>query len=214
MVEVNQGEVEAVREPIERRRGRPRGLSDRVRRDVYRAVRSLLVSAGYEALRFEDVAEASGVNKSTLYRQWSSKAELVRDVLVVGEVEHLPRPDEGSWEADLAALCDGLRRLFNNDTNVAMIRTRALANDPELTAALNEASGREMSFVHAPFERAVARGEIAPDADVTLLVECLMAPLVVRAVVNRRPIDEQFMERLRRLVMVAAGGPGSTSRPC
>jgi len=191
----------------ERRRGRPRGLSDRVRRDVYRAVRSLLVTVGYGALRLDEVAAAAGVNKSTLYRQWSSKAQLVRDVLVAGEVAHFPRPDEGSWEADLTRLCDELCRLFNNPVTIAMVRTRAMADDPELTRGLREAAAREMTFVREPFERAIARGEIAPDADVEMLVECLISPLLARVAVTGQPIDSAFMDRLRRLIHAAATTP-------
>ena len=83
-----------------------------MRRDVYEAVRELLVKAGYAALRLDDVADLAGVHKSTLYRQWATKAQLVRDVLNASQVAHYPRPDEGSWPADVDALCSELVRLF------------------------------------------------------------------------------------------------------
>ena len=58
---------------------------------MHAAVRRLLVAEGYAAMRLEDVAAAAGVHKSTLYRQWATKAQLVQDVLVTGELEHYPR---------------------------------------------------------------------------------------------------------------------------
>jgi AcrR family transcriptional regulator len=46
-------------------RSRPPGISERVRHDVYEAVREILMTSGYAALRLEDVAAAAGVHKST-----------------------------------------------------------------------------------------------------------------------------------------------------
>ncbi|MBL7502041.1 TetR/AcrR family transcriptional regulator [Frankia sp. CNm7] len=197
-----------------RRRGRPRGLTDRVRRDVFRTVREMLGTVGYEALRIEDVAAAAGVHKTTLYRQWSSKADLVRDVLVAAEAAALPRPDEGSWDEDLKQLCAGLVRVFNDPVTLALVKTRVTANDELLTAGLSELAARDMAFVVAPFRRAVARGEIAPDADPSMLAECLMSALITRICVTRMPVDQAFMDRLARLLRAAAGvGPAAAHPP-
>ncbi|MBX6391749.1 MAG: TetR/AcrR family transcriptional regulator [Frankia sp.] len=195
-----------------RGRGRPRGLTDRVRRDVFAAVRSLLADVGYEALRIEDVAAMAGVHKTTLYRQWASKADLVRDVLAAAEAAAIPRPDEGSWDADLAKLCEGLLRVFNHPTTLALVRTRVTANDPRLTEGLREIASdpTQTAPILLPFQRAKERGEIAPDADVSMLVECLMSALVTRLVVTGAPIDRPFMDRLARMIRAAAGtGPAA-----
>jgi len=163
-----------------RGRGRPPGISERVRRDVYEAVRELLVESGYAGLRLDDVAELAGVHKSTLYRQWATKAQLVRDVLNASLVAHYPRPDEGSWAADIDALCGELVRLFRSPTTIAFIRTRAVADDPELIQGLHELGVRDMRFVREPFERAIARGEIDPALSVETLVEMVIAPFLAR----------------------------------
>jgi AcrR family transcriptional regulator len=195
-----------------RGRGRPRGLSDRVRQDVFATVRSMLISTGYEALRIEDVALGAGVHKTTLYRQWSSKADLVRDVLIQAESAALPRPDEGSWDRDLDKLCEGLLAVFNHPTTRALVRTRVTANDEQLTSGLQELASQDMAFVLLPFQRAVARGEIDPGADVSMLAECLMAALVTRVCVTHLPIDEEFMRRLARMIRAAAGtGPAAAA---
>ena len=175
-----------------RGRGRPPGISERVRRDVYEAVRDLLVQSGYAALRLDDVAELAGVHKSTLYRQWATKAQLVRDVLNASLVAHYPRPDEGSWAADIDALCGELVRLFRSPTTIAFIRTRAVADDPELIQGLHELADRDMRFVREPFERAIARGEIDPGLSVETLVEMLISPFLVRVALTRLPVDDAF----------------------
>ena len=179
-------------EGTRRGRGRPPGISERVRRDVYEAVRELLVESGYAGLRLDDVAELAGVHKSTLYRQWATKAQLVRDVLNASLVAHYPRPDEGSWAADIDALCGELVRLFRSPTTIAFIRTRAVADDPELIQGLHELADRDMRFVREPFERAIARGEIDPGLSVETLVEMLISPFLVRVALTRLPVDDAF----------------------
>ena len=179
-------------EGTRRGRGRPPGISERVRRDVYEAVRDLLVQSGYAALRLDDVAELAGVHKSTLYRQWATKAQLVRDVLNASLVAHYPRPDEGSWGADIDALCGELVRLFRSPTTIAFIRTRAVADDPELIQGLHELADRDMRFVREPFERAIARGEIDPGLSVETLVEMVISPFLARVALTRLPVDDAF----------------------
>jgi AcrR family transcriptional regulator len=190
-----------------RGRGRPPGISERVRRDVFEAVRELLVGSGYAALRLEDVAALAGVHKSTLYRQWATKAELVRDVLNASQVAHYPRPDEGSWAADIDALCRELVRLFRSPTTIAFVRTRAVADDPELVQGLRELSASDMRFVREPFERAIARGEIDPGLSVESLVELATAPFLARVAITRLPVDDAFGESVAA-VMRAIGGEG------
>ena len=199
-------------EGTRRGRGRPPGISERVRRDVYEAVRDLLVQSGYAALRLDDVAELAGVHKSTLYRQWATKAQLVRDVLNASLVAHYPRPDEGSWAADIDALCGELVRLFRSPTTVAFMRTRAVADDPELIQGLHELADRDMRFVREPFERAIARGEIDPGLSVETLVEMLISPFLVRVALTRLPVDDAFGASVAAVLRAIARPRAAASR--
>jgi len=189
-----------------------------VRRDVYEAVRELLVESGYAGLRLDDVAELAGVHKSTLYRQWATKAQLVRDVLNASLVAHYPRPDEGSWAADIDALCGELVRLFRSPTTIAFIRTRAVADDPELIQGLHELGVRDMRFVREPFERAIARGEIDPGLSVETLVEMVISPFLARVALTRLPVDDAFGASVAAVLRAiarprAAAGRGDGPRP-
>lgn len=201
--------------PVEaprRGRGRPPGISERVRADVYEAVRELLIKSGYAALRLDDVAAAAGVHKSTLYRQWATKAQLVRDVINASQVARYPRPDEGSWPADIQALCRELVRLFRSPTTIAFMRTRAVADDPELVQELQELGARDMGFVREPFERAIARGEIDPSLSVDTLIDMVTAPFLSRVTVTRLPVDDAFGESIAA-VMRAICRPGQPLSP-
>ena len=199
--------------PARKGRGRPPGATDRVRRDVYEAVRQILMTSGYAGLRMDDVAAAAGVHKTTLYRQWSTKAQLVRDVLSDGARTHYPRPDEGSWAADIDALCRDLVRLFRDPTTVAFVRTRAVIDDPELIAGLRALGTADFGFIREPFNRAIARGEINPALNVERLAELAISPFLARVSVSHLPVDDDFgksvAEILQAIARPASGEPGA-----
>ncbi len=80
------------------------GRSERVVRDVLGASAKELARVGYAALRMDDVAAAAGVNKTTVYRRWPTKPELVRATLETLNNGLLATPDLGSIRADLLSL--------------------------------------------------------------------------------------------------------------
>ncbi len=90
----------AARPTGERRKAATRGR-------VQEAITRLLTAGGYEHLTYERVAAESGVAKTTLYRHWPSKAELVFD-LVLRERELPSLAATGSAAGDVAALADRL----------------------------------------------------------------------------------------------------------
>lgn len=83
------------------RGGRPRdpSLDARILAETF----ALMTQVGYHGLRIDAVAERAGVPKSTIYRRWSSLAELAVDAMdtALGE-RHLPPTDDPL--ADLAAV--------------------------------------------------------------------------------------------------------------
>lgn len=82
---------------------RPARARDRVRA----AVLEHLTDGSYADLTYEGIAASSGVAKTTLYRHWPSKAELVFD-LVLHDRELPSLADRGSLEADIDALAERL----------------------------------------------------------------------------------------------------------
>ena len=61
--------------------GRPR--DPRVDKSIRDAARRLLLDEGYAAVTVERVAKEAQVSKTTIYRRWPSKADLVFDLVVL-----------------------------------------------------------------------------------------------------------------------------------
>ena len=62
-------------------RARPGGRSARVVKDVLAAALTAFAESGYAGLSVEDVAARAGVNKTTVYRRWPRKLDLVSDAI-------------------------------------------------------------------------------------------------------------------------------------
>jgi len=84
-----------------RRGGRPR--SERAREAVLNAVDDLLVEEGYAAMTMKGIAERAGVGRQTVYRWWSTKAEILWEASVIDARDELAVPVSGDQVKDLNA---------------------------------------------------------------------------------------------------------------
>lgn len=191
--------------PTERRalvRGEP------VVRGVLAATLEVLAEVGYEALRIEDVAARAGVNKTTVYRRWPTKQDLVRAAFRSITVDRAITPNTGSLRGDLLFIArhmaahasspelQGLRRLlFAED------------RDAELVAIAQSIHESMEALPRPVIEAAEARGELAPGIDATLIFRCMAATIHHRLGMERRPIDEGFLAQLVELLLMGALAP-------
>ena len=88
-------------EAAARGRGRPR--SPEAHLAILTATLQLLGEQGFRGLTIEGVAERAGVGKTTIYRRWPSKTELVAEAIAQIRPPSAP-PDSGSLEGDLGGL--------------------------------------------------------------------------------------------------------------
>ena len=160
------------------------GRSARVVVDVLRATLELVAEGGYAALRFEDVAERSGVNKTTLYRRWPTKSQLVGAALREYK-PNVPAPDTGKLEVDLVEMfVESMSRFDAKVTRGLMRVFNAERNDPEVDEILGEIRARIMATRRVRFDVAVARGELPRGTDIELLLTTLSLAVHSRVLVN------------------------------
>ncbi|MEY4581815.1 MAG: TetR family transcriptional regulator [Pseudomonadota bacterium] len=188
---------------------RVHGRSARVCEAVLEAAAVELGRVGFSALRIEDVAARSGVNKTTVYRRWPTKLELVAAVI---ERESVPDQDfdHGSMEADVRATLHDLRsRLYtarHRGVIQVLLGERA---QPEVAQLVRGLRQRHSAMRQKLFERAMARGEIAIECDCAQLVEFMTSPLVTRIIHMGFEVDDAYIEVLTRFVCAGAAALGS-----
>lgn len=199
---------------------RVRGRAADVVSRVMNATAHELGRVGYAALRIEDVAERSGVNKTTIYRRWPTKPELVVEAikqqvtLAFGSRSDRGMTDTGTLRGDLrASLLTGIGL---NPMQLGILRTvQTERSVPEIDAVTRHLRDGMQHMRIAMVQRAIARGELPASTDPALLVDLVSAP-VQRALLFNEPIDAAYVDRVLDVVLagaVAIGKPGSPRRP-
>ena len=183
-------------------RARPGGRSARVVKDVLAAALAAFAESGYAGLSVEDVAARAGVNKTTVYRRWPRKLDLVSAALFSLRERDAEAPDTGSLRDDLFEVLRARVALMSTPENLA-IRLAVLLSrgEPELESII-ERLRRERPLIPAiVFGRAVQRRELAPRANTRLLAETLIGTVHHRAFWKRESASDQFLRELIDLVV-------------
>lgn len=146
-----------------------RGAARRARTDqlLASAVAEQLREHGYTGLTIEGVATASGVAKTTIYRRWASKAEMIFD-LVIHRVDQAPPIDTGTLVGDVRALAERAVALVSEDPSRSVLPglLAEMASDAGLAARLRETFvDVARDDIDAILGRALDRGELTDRVD-------------------------------------------------
>lgn len=196
-----------------KRTGRPRSAD--ADRAILAATRTALAEQGWGRLTLGDVAARAGVAKTTLYRRWAGKNELVVDAVAALFEEQLELPDLGSLEADIQGVVLRFAELLNRpETGTALMAVIAeAAHDDALRLRIREAIvDRQKHLVVLGRKRAQQRGEIPPEdsaagpARDNLIFDVVAGAVVHRVMVSSEPVDEEWAGRLAVLLVVGLAG--------
>ncbi|MEZ4332990.1 MAG: TetR/AcrR family transcriptional regulator [Myxococcota bacterium] len=186
------------------RAGRPR--APEADRALLEATLEIVAESGYEGVRVNDVAERAGVAKTTMYRRWPGKSELV--LAALRSAPELPDVDTGALRTDLVELMTRFLELAERVPLVELLASLAAERQrhPDLAEALDPYVADRMRPILRALERARARGEIAGDSDVDLAASLFGGAVVLRLLFGGSTANEAI-ERLADLV-AAAIAPG------
>jgi AcrR family transcriptional regulator len=178
--------------------------------EILDATVAVVAELGYDRLTMDAVATAAKASKATLYRRWSTKAELVVDA--ISRAKGCPMPedvDTGSLRGDLISMACGAGG-FTDEMPLSVIAglITALHRDADLQKAFRERFlAPRLLLTQKAYERAVERGEIAPGIDIELLSTTLPAVIVHHAyVLGVEPTDELILRVIDNVILPAARG--------
>ena len=180
--------------------------------EILAAAIDVLAETGFDGMTIDMVAARAKAGKATLYRRWPSKADLVLDAVACMKAEIVPAvvPDTGTLRGDLIALIkphsieEGAKKLQVMAGLVSM-----LSQSPELAEAANAAIVEpRVALNRLLLQRAIDRGEISPDCDVDAIAMLMPAIAAFRTVVQRKPMDREFLVSLIDGVVLPAAGIG------
>ncbi|MGA4839547.1 TetR/AcrR family transcriptional regulator [Streptomyces sp. G45] len=205
--------------PSARPGGRPR--SAEADTAILEATRQALVDLGWSKLTLGDVATRAGVAKTTLYRRWAGKSELVVDA-VAELFDELELPDNGSLASDIEGVVLQFADLLGRpETKTALMAVVAEATTDEPLRERVRASivDRQKRLVLQGRARAQERGELPVEPDpgaaartADLIFDVIAGAVVHRALVSGEPVDAEWARRFTLLLLgglTAVAGPGA-----
>jgi AcrR family transcriptional regulator len=163
------------------------------------------------ALKVEDVAAKSGVNKTTIYRRWPTKVDLVTAAIRAYSDAPVP-PDTGTLRGDLLVLLRRTASKAGSPLGRGIIRAIQLERShPEVDLVTQKLAAGHLAVRKAVVERGIARGELPRNIDADLVLELVFAPVIRRVVFQNMRAEDSFLESVLDVVLSGARS-GAASR--
>lgn len=173
-------------------------------------MRRTIASGGYDAATIEGLAAEAEVSKQTIYRWWPSKAAILGEALLEGELPgaDVPLAMTDDLAADLRAWFSAASAGLSSPESVALARAliAVTATDPELGDALNRRfAGPIVAWITERIARAKEAGDVRADADAEAIADQFVA-MTSYSALQGRPLSE---ERVRATVELLLRGIGA-----
>lgn len=191
---------------------RPR--SDTAHQAALDATVATLLDSGVDGVTLEEVAKRSGVARSTLYRHFKSKEELVAKAARMCVVEH-PTPDTGSLEGDLRFLFERYRETeeARQVPSLLPMLVDAAARDPLLRASLDDFLAERRRPMLTILQLAQLRGEIGRDVDIDAALSLIFGPFTHRRMLEQREVTPEFIDMVLNATVAALRATADTPTP-
>lgn len=182
-------------------RGRPRSRESE--QAILDATMELLSELGYRGVTVDAIAARAGASKSTIYRRWPTKENLV--IAAFGQTPLLTPPPRGDVIEQLVEVINQFARAMQ-DTPLggvlpALVAERA--QNPSLDEALGPLVRQRRQTAVDILKQAVARGELPRGINHELAVDLLTGPVLQRIMVMGQKTDRRFV---RQVVQVVCNG--------
>lgn len=189
-----------------RTRGVLGGRSERVVRSVLEATVGELAASGYHAFRMDAVSTAAGVNKTTIYRRWPTKSELVAAAVesMRRVVHDVPLPDTGALDRDLIEAFHRRVTFADRTEGQAWAHLLTERHDPEVEAIIGGAVKERSDAWYTMVTRAALRGELPKGTDPRLLLGMVGAIVDAWNAKAKGRLKPELLEAAVRTVVVGA----------
>jgi AcrR family transcriptional regulator len=194
------------------RTGRPRSATADAA--ILAATRDALVELGWSKLTLGDVATRAGVAKTTLYRRWPGKNELVVDA-VAALFDELELPDRGSLAADIEGVVLQFAAILvrpETKSGLMAVVAESTRDDALRERIRTSIVDRQKRLVLEGRARAQQRGELPPEKDpedaartVDLIFDMVAGAVVHRTLVSSEPVDPEWAGAFTRVLLLGLG---------
>ncbi len=182
------------------------GKSSRRKQCILNAVIAALEESDYSSLTIEDIAARAGVGKSTIYRWWKHKSDLVFEAFREQTASVFDLDFNASLDYNLKQQLLKLSCALNHPVGRALL---------VVMAEHREAAGEFFRQYLLPrreqtrklIQQAIGQGEIQADYPFELMLDTLYGSIHYQIIFFNRIPDESYIEALVQLVLHPARTP-------
>ena len=178
---------------------------ERSRRVILEAVLEELGEVGYGAFTIEGVAARAGVGKSTIYRHWGGKFELVVDAFQTLKASATV-PAEGTLRDRVTSYLQQAASMLADSTYSSCMPALidAAERDPKMKEFHNRFAAERRGVLVDLLQSGIDSGELPSSADPDLLADALVGSIVLRRLMMPKPCDPELVPKLVEQVLPAA----------
>lgn len=184
----------------------------RTRSTVLAAAGEVLVERGYEGFTVEAVVGRTGVAKTTIYRHWPTRTDLLHAVLSTTKPDTVIS-ETGDLRADLVGILCGVAGAAGRDVYLRSMPSLVAAaqRDPELGDLHSRLADARSAGLRDLLDRARDRRALRPDCDVELLAHTLIGLVFVRRIFRDLPTGEPEITSVVDMVLRGAAPSAADS---
>ncbi len=180
-----------------KQRGRPRDTA--THQAILDAASDILETQGYSGFSIERVASQAGVSKTSIYRRWASKGELLLDLYMIElDINALSGNGENFRDALEDYLSLSVKRLESAWWRSTIQSLVAEAQgDEKLAEAMREKVIRpRRNAARALIQKGIEDGNLRADIDFEILFDMVFGAMWYRLLIGHSPFDRDFAHSL------------------
>ena len=174
--------------------------TSRRRLDILNAVTEALEEVNYHELSIEDIAARAGVGKTTIYRWWKNKPDLI--------LETFKEYTANIFDLDLTQTLE--ENLVQQLLKLAEILHRPLGRAVLVAVANHREVGAEFfsdyllprrEEMHALIQKAIEQGEVQKDDAFDMRLDAIYAPIHYKIIFFNQLPDEVYIRNLIKMML-------------
>jgi TetR/AcrR family transcriptional regulator, regulator of autoinduction and epiphytic fitness len=173
---------------------------------ILRAAVEEMAAVGYGGVTIEAIAARAGVGKSTIYRHWSDKLDLIADAFETFHEQLVPDLGDRSVRESLALLLGHLAEVVLDSTWSRCIPAliEGAERDPRVREFHHRYAAERRQALIDLIGRGIDEGEVGPHVDPELATAALLGAIFYRRLWTASPLPP---EATGELVDVVLGDP-------
>lgn len=174
--------------------------TSRRRLEIFKAVTDALEEVNYHELTIEDIAARAGVGKTTIYRWWKNKPDLILETFKEHTISIFDLNFDHSLEENLVQQLIRLAEILHRPIGRALLV--ALANHREVAAEFfSDYLLPRREHMHTLIQQAIQQQYIQADYPFDLMLDSLYAPIHYKIIFFNQLPDEAYIRQLVKLIL-------------